>query len=103
MGRDARSEQGRPCGQGGWAAGEAQVLGIEGGDGHWSLVSRLMLANEVLDAADAAGAPPGLFTVVPASLPQSLRCAEACACSQRRTDEGEPGRLDEGLRSIQRS
>jgi hypothetical protein len=32
-----------------------QVLDIEGGDGHWSLVSRLMLANEVLDAADAAG------------------------------------------------
>ena len=33
----------------------SQVLGIEGSDGHWSLVSRLMLANEVLDAADAAG------------------------------------------------
>ena len=32
-----------------------QVLDIEGSDGHWSLVSRLMLANEVLDAADAAG------------------------------------------------
>jgi hypothetical protein len=36
-----------------------QVLDIEGSDGHWSLVSRLMLANEVLDAADAAGMTPG--------------------------------------------
>jgi len=38
----------------------AQVLGIEGSDCNWSLVSRLMLANEVLDAADAAGARQGL-------------------------------------------
>jgi hypothetical protein len=32
----------------------AQVLSIEGSDGHWSLVSRLMLANEVPDAAGRA-------------------------------------------------
>lgn len=31
------------------------MLDIEGSDCNWSLVSRLMLVNEVLDAADAAG------------------------------------------------
>ena len=32
-----------------------QVLGIEGSDCAWSFVDRMFLANELLDAADAAG------------------------------------------------
>jgi len=31
------------------------VLGIEGSDCAWSFVDRMFLANELLDAADAAG------------------------------------------------
>ena len=53
------------------------MLGIEGGDGHWSLVSRLMLANEVLDAADAAGAPPSPFPTFPE--PPSAAMARPCS------------------------
>lgn len=40
----------------------SKVLDIEGSDCNWSLASRLMLANEVLDAADAAG-PTGMAFV----------------------------------------
>ena len=39
---------------------QEKVLGIEGSDCAWSLIDRLQLANELLDAADAAGTGAGV-------------------------------------------
>jgi len=45
------------------------VLGIEGSDCAWSFVDRMFLANELLDAADAAGTLPCVFAeYTPASV-----------------------------------